>query len=143
MKARSIGTLLMALLLGFGMTQSMGCSRALEYQMDSGPRTTGAEGNLVVEKDGNGNHSVSLKVAHLPMPSQLDSRMSTYVVWIYPNEERTPYNMGRLRLSEDRTGEISFITPFGTFDMIVTAEVDRQVLAPSNEIVLRRTIGAN
>lgn len=135
-----IGTLLASMLLVSGLAL-VGCSSASVYQMDSGERTAGAEGELNVDRDKNGNHVVNLKVAHLPMPSRLEDGMATYVVWVAPAEGQTPYNVGQIRLRDDRSGELNFTTPFRSFNMMVTAEVDGQVMSPSNQVVLRRSVG--
>lgn len=117
-----------------------GCSRAAVYQMDSGERTAGADGQLEITRDNNGNRVLSLSVAHLPMPSRLDEGASTYVVWISPADSNYQYNMGQLRLTKDRTGSLTFTTPFDSFEMVVTAEIQGNVLAPSKQVVLRRGI---
>ena len=135
-----IGTLLISAILVVGMAL-VGCSSTSVYQMDSGERTAGADGQLNVDQDRNGNQVVNLKVAHLPMPSRLEDGMATYVVWVYPSETQTPYNVGQIRLRDDRSGELNFTTPFRSFNMVVTAEVDGQVMAPSNQVVLRRSVG--
>lgn len=133
----SKGFILCALVTALAVS---GCSRAAVYEMDSGERTAGADGKVEVTRDGNGNRVVSLNVAHLPMPSRLDEGASTYVVWISPEESNYQYNMGQLRLTKDRTGTITFTTPFNTFEMVVTAEIQGNVLAPSKQVVLRRGI---
>lgn len=135
-----MGTLLISALLVVGLAL-VGCSSTTVYQMDAGERTAGADGQLNVDRDRNGNHLVNLKVAHLPMPSRLADGMATYVVWVYPTDSQTPYNMGQIRLRDDRSGELNFTTPFRTFNMVVTAEVDGQVMSPSNQVVLRREVG--
>ncbi len=140
MDRRFFGTALLSMLLVFGLALT-GCSSAAVYQMDSGERTAGAEGEASVVQDQNGNQVVTLKVAHLPQPSRLDQAMGTYIVWVQPADAPTAYNMGQIRLANDRTGEITFTTPFRSFQMTVTAEVDGTAMSPSNQVVLRRGIG--
>jgi PBP1b-binding outer membrane lipoprotein LpoB len=140
MNRRMFGTAILSVFL-FAALALSGCSSAAVYQMDSGDRTAGAEGEATVNKDRNGNQVVTLKVAHLPLPSRLDQAMGTYVVWVSPAESNTTYNMGQIRLTNDRTGEITFTTPFPAFQMVVTAEVDGTAMAPSNQVVLRRGVG--
>lgn len=143
MNTNRLPILLTTLFLCLGLGFSSGCSSTAVYQMDSGERTAGAEGQVSVDRDRNGNQVVNLRVAHLPMPSRLEEGMSTYVVWVFPNDSRTAYNVGQMRLRDDRTAEINFTTPFRTFNMVVTAEVDSQVMSPSNQVVLRRAVGGN
>lgn len=141
MNLRNLGVFFVVLLMASAMALT-GCSRATIYQMDSGERTAGAEGEASVVKDNNGNNIVTLKVAHLPQPSRLEQGMGVYVVWVNPGEGRTAFNMGQIRLSDARTGEITFTTPpYSNFSIVVTAEVDGMATSPSNQVVLRRGVG--
>lgn len=140
MNRQLVGTLLLTLLMACGLVVS-GCSSAAVYQMDAGERTAGAEGQVSVTQDNNGNNLINLTVAHLPQPSRLDESMGTFVVWIKPQEGNMHYNVGQLRLDRNRTGTLNFTSPFPTFEMMVTAEADGRALSPSNQVVLRRGIG--
>ena len=142
MNGRRIAGLFFVLMLTGGLAL-MGCSSPSVYQMQSGDRTAGADGELSITKDDNGNQLVAMSVAHLPHPSQLSEEMSTYVVWIQPDGASQRYNVGRLRLNDDRTGYLNFTTPFDRFDMMVTAEADPNEMTPSDQVVLRRAMGTN
>lgn len=124
-----------------GAVALLGCSGPSVYQMQSGERTAGADGELNITQDDNGNQLVQMSVAHLPHPAQLSEEMSTYVVWIQPDETSQRYNVGRLRLNDDRTGMLNFTTPFDRFDLMVTAEADPAEMSPSDQVVLRRAMG--
>ena len=126
---------LVAFGLVFGLT---GCASPSVYQMQSGDRTAGAEGEMTVTTDDNGNQVVALTVAHLPRPSQLDEQMAIYTVWISPADSGQYYNVGRLRLADDRTGSLTFTTPLSAYDMLVTAEAQPTEMTPSDQVVLRR-----
>ena len=142
MKRRRLVTVafLVGLIAAFGL---VGCASPALYQMESGERTAGAEGQLSITSDQNGNQLVELNVAHLPQPSRLSEGMAIYTVWIRPEESGQYYNMGRLRLNDDRTGVLSFTTPFSAYDMLITAEARPDQMSPSDEVVLRRSMGGS
>ncbi len=140
MSYRKIGTLLITMLVIGSLSVVTGCASPRIYQMDSGERTAGAEGELTITTDDNGNQLLNLTVAHLPLPSRLEESMATYVVWVQPEDSSTSYNMGQIRLSDARTGELNFTSPFPAFSLMVTAEVEPTVYAPSNQVVLRRQV---
>lgn len=140
MNGRKITGLVFVFILA-GAVALLGCSSPSVYQMQSGERTAGADGQMSITNDDNGNQLVELTVAHLPHPSQLSEEMSTYVVWVQPDDSSQRYNVGRLRLNDDRTGMLLFTTPFDRFDMMVTAEADPAEMSPSDQVVLRRAMG--
>lgn len=134
MKGLKIATL--AFLLGL-----VGCASPTVHQMQSGERTAGAEGQMTVTVDDNGNQVIDLAVAHLPRPSQLSEEMATFTVWMRPADANNYYNVGRLKLNEDRTGMLMFTTPFSSYDLMVTAETSPHEMSPSNQVVLRHSSG--
>ena len=142
MKSRMRATWPMALIVG-AVLVLMGCSSPAVYQMQSGERTAGADGEMIVTMDDNGNQIVEMTVAHLPQPSQLEEQMSTYVVWLQPEGVSQRYNMGRITLNDDRTGALTFTTPFRQFDLMVTAEAEASETSPSDQVVLRQGVGTN
>ncbi len=126
--------------LAMGMLVLAGCSSATQYTMQAGDRSAGAEGTITLEEDDNENYQVTLEMAHAPRPSQLDESMSVYSVWLMPHDTNEVYNMGRIRLDDDRSGLLKFTSPFPGFDLKVTAEPDGLQVAPSDEVVLRYTL---
>ncbi len=120
---------------------AVGCSSTSEYQMESGERTVGAQGDVLVTVDDNENRMVELAVSHLPLPQDLHQQKSTYTVWVLPDSDEVgPQNAGRLVLDEDRHGFIKFTTPFRSFDLVVTAEPSELEAKPSDERVLFQEI---
>lgn len=142
MKGRNFSTIAFLLVAGLAFLLTA-CSGPAIYHMQSGERTAGAEGELSVINDSNGNQVVDLTVAHLPRPSQLSEQMAIYTVWIQPAESGQYYNVGRLRLSDDRTGNLVFTTPFSAYEMMVTAESKPTEMSPSDQVVLRYTMGGS
>ena len=140
MNGRRISLSLITLLMASGLVL-WGCSGPTAYQMDPGQRTASSEGEMLVEYDSNGNMAVQMSVAHLPPPSRLEEGMSTFVVWLQPEGASGFYNMGQLRIGDDRSGSINFTTPFEAFVVRVTAEASATAMSPSDQEVLRRGIG--
>ena len=140
MNGRNITPVLFVCLVTLGFT-FFGCSGPMEYQMEPGERTASSEGALLLDFDDNENKFMELNVAHLPPPSRLGEGYSTFVVWLKPEASTVHYNMGQLRVGADRAGFIEFTTPFDAFELRVTAEVQPNVLEPSDQEVLRRNIG--
>ncbi len=135
---------MVACLAAFSLVVSLsGCASPSVYQLQSGERSAGAEGEMTVTTDGNGNQVIDLQVAHLPRPSQLSEQMAIYTVWIRPADGGQYYNVGRLRLADDRTGSLNFVTPFSAYDLLVTAEAKPTEMSPSDQVVLRREVASS
>lgn len=140
MQTPKITTLLFSIFIGVAM-MSMGCASPTVYQMQSGERTAGAEGELTITSDDNGNQLVALTVAHLPQPSRLDQQLATYVVWLSPKDSGQRYNVGRIQLGDDRTGTLQFTTAFDAYDLMITGEAKPTEMSPSDHVVLRHAVG--
>lgn len=140
MNGRRITSLCVAALTAIAIALA-GCSGPMEYHMEPGERTASSEGELLVEHDDNDNHFIEMNVAHLPPPTRLQEGMTTFVLWLKPAESTVSYNMGQLRVGDDRAGYIEFTTPFDAYELQVTAEAGPSVLQPSEQQVLYRAIG--
>lgn len=103
------------------------------------PTLPAAMGQAKVSRDSSGNSKVSLNVEHVAPPQNLQPPKSVYVVWVETPEKQT-FNLGQLKISKDRKGSISGITPFKTFRLVVTAEDFPTVTTPSSQEVLRTDI---
>jgi hypothetical protein len=99
-------------------------------------RTSGATGSFETKTSDNGNTRVTLKVAHMPRPEDIDAGFKTYVLWLRPTGEQDWKNMGALRVDDAREGKLEVATPYPTFDLQVTAEPDSTVAAPGSVVVL-------
>ena len=119
-----------------------GCASPTVHQMQSGDRTVGADGEISVTSDSNGNDIVDVQVSHLPHPSRLDEQMSTYSVWLRPDGSNQRYNVGQIRLDDNQSGAVQFTTPFSSYSLKVTGEVDQRQETPSDQIVLRYDVGS-
>ncbi len=122
------------LALGLGAT-SAGCGGGKSYALRPLERTSGAEGKLKVKED-NGNRIISVEMEHLAQPSAIDGRFNTYVLWLRPARQKEWKNMGSLRIDSDRKAKLETVTPYESFDVMVTAESEATGDAPKGVPVL-------
>ncbi len=131
---RIISLVSIAAMLAIGL---VGCASSTVHQLESGERTAGAAGEIEITKDANGNQLVTVDVGHLPHPSDLAEDKSVYTVWLQPADSNQRYNMGQIRIDDDRAGNLAFTTPFDRFILKVTAEAQHNEERPSDHVVLR------
>jgi hypothetical protein len=98
------------------------------------PSTTGSITSTI---GANNNLALKVKLEHLPPPSNLDSTLTTYVVWIRPRTGGAYQNVGQLVMGTDRAGELTTTTAFTDVDVVVTAERDPTTLEPSKFMILQ------
>ena len=120
------------LALGLG---TAGCGGGKSYTMRPMERTSGAEGKLKVKED-NGNRVVSVEMEHLAQPSAINGSYNTYVLWLRPARQKEWKNMGALRIDSDRKAKLETVTPFESFDVMVTAEAEATGNEPKGVPVL-------
>src|SRR5262245_474763 len=60
----------------------MGGTPKQTYALMPAERTPAATGVVQVGSTDDGNKELGIKVEHMPRPSELDSRLTTYVVWV-------------------------------------------------------------
>ena len=120
------------LALGLG---AVGCGGGKSYALRPLERTSGAEGKLKVKED-NGNRVVSVEMEHLAQPSAISGNFTTYVLWLRPARQKEWKNMGALRIDSDRKAKLETVTPYESFDVMVTAEAESTGDAPKGVPVL-------
>lgn len=111
------------------------CSSATTLPLKGSPEVPAAAGEVNVSEGPNQNTRVELTVEHLASPERLRPGAKTFVVWARPTGGQ-PQNLGALKVDEDLKGKLETLTPFTHFDLLVTAESDAQVTAPTSEPVL-------
>jgi hypothetical protein len=111
----------------------LGC--AAKTPIPSSSVVPAATGITIVTTDANNNTKIELKVEHLAHPQNLEPPKSVYVVWVVTSENHK-FNLGQLKLDNNLNGEITGITPFKAFRLIVTAEDFATVTQPSTEVVM-------
>jgi len=85
--------------------------------------------------------TIDAKFDNLSAPSQFGSPYLTYVLWAITPEGRAN-NLGQLIL-EGKRSKLATTTQLQTFGLIVTAEPDFGVTAPSEDVVLENIVRAD
>jgi hypothetical protein len=113
-----------------------GCSGMHEqtWTMSTTDKIPSATGKVKVKGEKDGNTRVKVEVAHLAQPSSTFDA-TTYVVWLKPEAGRAQ-NVGVLNVNKDLNGSLETKTAFKDFSVIVTAEKDGNVTAPTGQSVM-------
>lgn len=118
----------------FVMVGLAGCGKQ-KVPLPTSMMLPAATGQAKVSKDDNGNTRVNVKVQHFAQPQRLQPPKSVYVVWV-ETPERQMYNLGQLRIKDNLEGELTGITPFKVFQIVITAENYPTVTTPSSDVVM-------
>ncbi len=131
-------------LLLLGVVFGVACSTASTpiYRLIPDPSAPAAIGEVTVRDKAGANNEVTIKVDHLPLPSDLDPALNTYVVWARPPGDREIIPVAEIEIGEDREGKAKLTTPFETFDLLVTAEASATPEEPSEHVVLKGHVDA-
>jgi len=122
------------------LTALPACGGPAEYALSGTARAAGTDGTATVEVIEGGSFMVIVELMHLPPPARLGDGLTTYVVWLQEDGGQ-PQKAGVLAYDEDeRSGTMRATTPNTNVTLIVTAEVDREVPAPSEIVVARREL---
>jgi len=119
--------------LAFGGCGSM--SKEQTWTMSTAEKVPAAVGKVRVANEKDGNTKVKVEVQHLAQADEAFDNASTYVVWLKPQAGEAQ-NVGVLNIGKDLKGELETKTAFKTFEVIVTAEKDANVMTPSGRSVL-------
>ena len=111
------------------------CAGPTPVPMLTAPQTPAAQGTVVAEAAENGNTRLTVEVKHLAPPERVAPGAKVYVVWAQP-QGSGPQNVGALRVGGDLTGRLVTITPFASFQVLVTAEEFPTATAPRGPTVL-------
>ena len=87
----------------------------------------------------NGNTKIKIKVEHMAPPGNLTPSMIGYVVW-FQEQGGNAESQGRLRIDKNLKASFETTTPWKNFDIIVTAENDPTVKAPTGPEVLKGSV---
>jgi len=109
------------------------------WTMNTTEMIPSAVGKVKVANEKDGNTKVKVEVAHLAQPSSVFDQTTTYVVWLKP-ESGTAQNVGVLSINKDLKGSLETQTAFKDFQVIVTAEKDANVTAPSGRSVMNASV---
>jgi hypothetical protein len=112
---------------------------AKKYPMTAASVVPGAQAEVEISKDKNGNTRLKMTVQHLANLENLTPRASAYVVWL---RERggDAENQGQLKMDKNLKATFESVTPFKSFEVFVTAEQDARGKGPNGPEVLKATI---
>ena len=112
---------------------------AKKYPMTAATIVPAARGEVLVDKDKNGNVRLNMKVEFLAAPESLTPPAVVYVIWLQ-DLGGSPENQGQLRVDKKLKANFKTVTPSKNFDLSVTAEKDASVKAPTGPEVLKATV---
>lgn len=119
------------------------CGGPTVHQITSTTRAPGADGKVTVEKVSGGNRLLKVELQHLPPPSSISQGATVFVVW-FQSSGGIPIRAGTLGYDEKkRTGEMQATSPgSGSMTILITAEKAAGAAAPSEVVVVKRTISS-
>ena len=118
------------------------CGGPMKYQLEGISPAEGADGQVEIEKTEAGNHRVSVEVMHLLPPKRIEAKLATYCVWFAPVGKEVRL-AGILAYDNDkRKGSFETSTPYGNFDLIVTAEQVETPTFPSSVVVMKQRVSS-
>lgn len=116
------------------------CSSATVFRTETLAPAVGAEVEIRVEALDSGNYLINLSVEHLAPPDRVAQGMTRYVVWI-TGSDGTPRRVGYVDFDDgDRAGAMTATTTDRNFTVMITAEPDGAVTAPSTSVVAQQEI---
>lgn len=100
----------------------------------------GAEGEVKVKKDKNGNFNIDISIENLAESSKLTPAKKAYVVWI-ETKEKGVKNIGQVNsssslFSKTKKASITTVSPYKPVRVFISAEDDGGVEEPGTVIVL-------
>lgn len=115
------------------------CATKTELQADNS-LAPAARGELKTRIEGDQNMRVELSVKHLAPPQNLASGASSYVIWVDPEGEGGPMNIGSLNVNDDLEGRYETRIPYHNFRLFVTPESSRVARSPSGPVVFEQSV---
>jgi hypothetical protein len=119
---------------------SSGGKTGQTWTLSTSPKVPAAAGQVRVAQGDDGNQTIDVKVEHMAPPAKVFDGTSHYVVWLMPEGNAPPQNVGVLPIGEDLTGHLTAKTPFKNFDIVVTAEAVATAARPSGNRVMNATV---
>ncbi len=94
-----------------------------------------AEATLKVNKNGNENFELDLKVENLAEADRLTPARRYYVVWMVSKKHGT-INIGNLDINRKNKGSLETSTAYEPIRVFITAEDTQKPVVPSTQVVL-------
>jgi hypothetical protein len=131
-------------LAGGPLALATGCAATTHHPvhtwtMNTNPKLPAAEGQVKIQVDGVGDHIVELSFQRLETAPTAFEGTTMYMVWLVP-DNAPPQPIGSLDVGDDLKAKVTIKTPNERFEVLVTAEVDAYVTAPSRNRAFDVTI---
>jgi hypothetical protein len=118
-----------------------GCgSGTQQYDTMGTQRDPGSDAHIQVESIEGGNHLITLTVRNLTPPERLGSSNTVFMVWLRLPNGTTTLGSQLGYQPDSRGGRATMTTPAARFTILVTAEANAQVTAPSDFVVLQQQV---
>ena len=114
-----------------------GCA-TYDGPMQAAPELLTAKADLEVKKVQNNSQKIEIDIEHLAPPEKIQPGATVFVVWAQPliPEGAPAQNIGAFVVDNELEADLVAMTPYATFDLFVTAETSRSVVAPSGKRLL-------
>lgn len=102
----------------------------------SSPVVPAARGTVKVSKDFNKNYVIKVKISDLAAPDRLTPPKNSYVLWLI-TADNAAKNIGQINISKSLSADFETVSVYSPSKIIITAEVEGNVLYPSySDIIL-------
>lgn len=112
---------------------------AKKFPFDAAASVPAAQGQVETGRAKDDRTEVKISIEHLAPPEKLTPAQTVYLVW-FQESGNAPVVQGQLRLDKKLKGKFKTTTNMKTFDVIITAESDVTLKAPSGQEVLRTAV---
>lgn len=114
-----------------------GCaSKASELSMNRADLVPGADAQLELREERNGNTEVAVEVSNLPPAGEFRENATVYVVWVQEPGGGMAHNLGALSVGRSGRAVMESLTPLRKFDIYITAETVAEARTPSGNRAL-------
>lgn len=140
---RRLGVWAVFVALSFGALAlgTAGCGGgSWAYNVVGTQRDPGAEGTVQVERIEGGNRLVTVSLRHMTPPDRLGSGLTTFIMWFRDPQGRSTKASGLEYDPGSRTARATATTPLTRFQVIVTAERDRNTAEPSENVIFNQRV---
>ena len=128
---------LVAMLFAFAL---VACGGPTRYVVQGTDLSRGTDGKITLEEIEGDNLMVVVEFTNLPPPDRIANGMTAYVVWFQPPNGQ-PTKAGNLAYDADeRTGSMRATSAHERMTVLVTAERNTNVAAPSESVIARQNV---
>ena len=116
-----------------GMLVCAGCAKQVNFS--ALPMARGGAATVKVDLTYDRNNTLEVKLSNVPDPSALKPEYTRYVLWAATPDRQQVINIGQLRVNENRTAQITTLTPLRSFVLFITAESTGDVHTPGPDTI--------